>query len=308
MESYSHSSLGLFEQCPKAFEYKYLKKEDEAFSTIEQHVGRTVHATLQQAYTAKAKSNPMDESSIQRFYDELWNSQELNEARVIKRVIPISTYYFEGLRMLKSYCSRIYLQDNSESLQLENRFATTIKANGKAYDYSGVIDRLSKQSAGWLRITDYKTGKSVQNPSEDLQLRSYSLFVFSAYEEVNEIELCYEDLRGEISLMGNFARKQMQNVTDQLVEKIQRIERAASYPAKPSILCNWCGFNEVCSSRMEHGSYAGVRKRAEDSKEEESEPGDACPRCGAELVEREGRRGAFIGCSRFPKCRYTRDS
>ena len=35
--------------------------------------------------------------------------------------------------------------------------------------------------------------------------------------------------------------------------------------------------------------------------------GEACPRCGEPLVERTGRRGKFIGCSKFPKCRYTRN-
>lgn len=35
-----------------------------------------------------------------------------------------------------------------------------------------------------------------------------------------------------------------------------------------------------------------------------------CPRCGSELVEREAKRGTnagntFLGCSAFPKCRYT---
>lgn len=30
-----------------------------------------------------------------------------------------------------------------------------------------------------------------------------------------------------------------------------------------------------------------------------------CPRCGAKLVERNGKNGPFIGCTGFPKCRYT---
>ncbi|MDW7656802.1 MAG: NERD domain-containing protein [Bacillota bacterium] len=30
-----------------------------------------------------------------------------------------------------------------------------------------------------------------------------------------------------------------------------------------------------------------------------------CPRCGASLVERKGKNGPFIGCSGFPKCRFT---
>lgn len=32
-----------------------------------------------------------------------------------------------------------------------------------------------------------------------------------------------------------------------------------------------------------------------------------CPKCGSRLVIRNGNRGKFIGCSNFPKCRYTRN-
>lgn len=30
-----------------------------------------------------------------------------------------------------------------------------------------------------------------------------------------------------------------------------------------------------------------------------------CPKCGGKLVERSGKYGEFIGCSNYPKCRYT---
>ncbi|MCR5206875.1 MAG: topoisomerase DNA-binding C4 zinc finger domain-containing protein [Eubacterium sp.] len=30
-----------------------------------------------------------------------------------------------------------------------------------------------------------------------------------------------------------------------------------------------------------------------------------CPRCGAQLVKRNGKKGEFLGCSNFPKCWYT---
>ncbi len=43
----------------------------------------------------------------------------------------------------------------------------------------------------------------------------------------------------------------------------------------------------------------------------ESHGGDRCPRCGEKLVFRIARRGAkagssFVGCSAYPRCRYTR--
>ncbi len=36
--------------------------------------------------------------------------------------------------------------------------------------------------------------------------------------------------------------------------------------------------------------------------------GENCPTCGKPLVAREGKRGKFIGCTGYPKCRYTRDA
>ena len=30
-----------------------------------------------------------------------------------------------------------------------------------------------------------------------------------------------------------------------------------------------------------------------------------CPECGKQLLKRSGRYGEFIGCSGFPKCRFT---
>lgn len=33
--------------------------------------------------------------------------------------------------------------------------------------------------------------------------------------------------------------------------------------------------------------------------------GGICPKCGGQLIMRTGKYGNFIGCSNFPKCRYT---
>ena len=34
--------------------------------------------------------------------------------------------------------------------------------------------------------------------------------------------------------------------------------------------------------------------------------GEVCPWCGSELVPRTGKYGAFMGCSAYPRCRFTR--
>jgi DNA topoisomerase I len=37
------------------------------------------------------------------------------------------------------------------------------------------------------------------------------------------------------------------------------------------------------------------------------ETGETCPKCNKPLVLRQGRNGAFVGCSGFPECRYTKN-
>jgi DNA topoisomerase-1 len=41
-------------------------------------------------------------------------------------------------------------------------------------------------------------------------------------------------------------------------------------------------------------------------REREKPTGEKCPKCGGDLILKEGRYGKFIACANFPKCRYTK--
>ncbi len=65
---------------------------------------------------------------------------------------------------------------------------------------------------------------------------------------------------------------------------------------EPTSSCNWCNYGATMAS----GPFtAGTTAK----------PGglDSCPRCSSPMRRREGRRGPFLGCSRYPDCRGTRD-
>ena len=49
-----------------------------------------------------------------------------------------------------------------------------------------------------------------------------------------------------------------------------------------------------------------VKKTKEFVKKAENENKNKCPKCGGNLIEKSGRYGKFIGCSNYPKCKYTR--
>ena len=303
MESYSYSSISSFDQCPKAFEFKYVKKLAEAFTTIEQHMGRCVHAAINNAYASRLTGSSFSESRLCSCYDEHWNSEDLEEIRVVKRGASRQGYHAEGRTMLESFHSRVYSRDESDSVLLEHRFQVQLEAGRKHHSYTGVIDRLEKCVTGVIAIVDFKTGKSVPDPRLDLQLQSYAIFAFQ-HCGTDELELRFEDLRGMARLATTIQKASLSSAIGRVAGKIDAIEGATSFPAKPSILCDWCGFNDRCPSRLGNGTNFSPRRWPRASADE---TGDTCPRCGSDLAEREGKRGTFIGCTAFPRCRYTRD-
>jgi RecB family exonuclease len=298
MKSYSHSSLVLFEQCPRAFQYKYILNQREAFATIEAHLGTCIHAALHDAYARRAEGRPFSEEELVQSFDVHWNAAALKDARVIKKGMFAGTYHADGVLMARSFYRRVYSTDATDSLLLEHRFATSLETGtGKSHAFTGVIDRVSRSVDGKITLLDYKTGKSVPDPRTGLQLRAYAIFAFQELG-AEEMDLCYEDLRGTTRSTTRMCRGETAAVAGTLCDKIATVENAREFPSRPSTLCDWCGYNESCGAR-------GAGRRARDTARDE---GDACPRCGGDLQQRSGRRGSFIGCANFPACRYTRDA
>ena len=42
------------------------------------------------------------------------------------------------------------------------------------------------------------------------------------------------------------------------------------------------------------------------NKEGEEDSKD-CPECGNKLIKRKGKYGEFMGCSNYPRCKYTKN-
>jgi restriction system protein len=78
---------------------------------------------------------------------------------------------------------------------------------------------------------------------------------------------------------------------------------------KPIDLIDGIQLNKLISSVQ----VAGSRAHHETNLEKMSKPSTTCPKCGGELVVRVARRGSnagkeFLGCSGFPKCKYTQNA
>lgn len=57
--------------------------------------------------------------------------------------------------------------------------------------------------------------------------------------------------------------------------------------------------------RKQHSTRAQINKSNYRYRQQISLANDRCPQCGGNLIRRNGKYGAFYGCSNYPTCKYT---
>lgn len=113
-------------------------------------------------------------------------------------------------------------------------------------------------------------------------------------------------------LNDRYAKKEVRNQViraDQLVKYIKTLNdssKEASFSDEEMLA--WAQ-SFLTLSRPNDKTYLNKydQYKIEKNNEEKKESPDSmiCPRCGGKLIQRKGKFGEFIGCSNFPKCRYT---
>ena len=62
-----------------------------------------------------------------------------------------------------------------------------------------------------------------------------------------------------------------------------------------------------CTGKREYGSSGGSNRKSYSRQPKSNNKAPKCPKCGAPMVLRNSKRGKFYGCSKYPKCKGTRD-
>ena len=121
-------------------------------------------------------------------------------------------------------------------------------------------------------------------------------------------------------------RRQYEDFMRSLEDELNQQDKQVRDPyGNRWIKCEYCGKSAIDTEFSSYGGAIGVHLNLGTCKEcsannpavkpsfrsEESAPKRAydptvCPECGSKLVKKNGRNGRFIGCSGYPKCRYTK--
>jgi putative RecB family exonuclease len=255
--TYSFSRITTFEQCARRFRYRYLDGVKEAFHGVEAFMGQRVHEVIEWLFNERDAGRTHGAEEAVRRYCAAWD-REVSSAsrvvRVIKRGVEMESYRSNGARMLARFHAERYSRDRLVTIENEKHFKVRI---GDKFGFQGFIDRLARDRDGLMHVVDYKTGRQSRKTfvgKEADQLRAYALALFLETEE-SEIELVLEFLRTGDRLRQRITREEAAAIEEELVSRIGAAEASTVFPPTPGILCDWCGYNDLCDAS------SGRRKR-----------------------------------------------
>lgn len=137
-------------------------------------------------------------------------------------------------------------------------------------------------------------------------------FTASMEEKLDEVE--YGKVEWPILVKGYY--DQLQN----LITAVDVKKEKSSFVQDSGLICDVCNEGRMLIKRSKNGEFLACErfpacknsknfKRDAEGKIQIVLPkqlDEPCPLCKAPLMEREGRYGAFIACSNYPKCKYSR--
>ncbi len=255
MPVYSNSRLKLFEQCPRAYRYKYIDKVDvEEVRNAYAFLGSRVHETLELLHEdlKNGKRNSLED--LLNYYNFRWQREWDSDIR-----LPGEDYSQEHFKKVGKECIENYY-DNHEPFDLtrtvdtELRLYPEVKAKDREYTFLGFIDRLALTSDDRYEIHDYKTSKNLpsrQDLEDDRQLALYQLGVQQEYPEAEEVELVWHYVRFGKDVRITHSEDEIADIKEELLDLIGEIERSKNENEFPTARgdgarCDWCDFKRLC--------------------------------------------------------------
>jgi len=246
---YSHSKLSTFEQCRLKYKFRYIDKiKPDVEQSIESHLGKMVHNTLEWLYKrVKEKELPtLDE--IIMYYSKDWQDKFKPNFVIVKREFTAEDYFNKGVEFLINYYTK-HQPFEDGTLELEKKVFFNLDAEGK-YCIIGFIDRLvynlEKQR---YEVHDYKTANSMPRQEDidtDRQLALYSIAIkeLNGYDE--EVMLVWHYLAHNKKVESQRTNEQLSQLKQKTIDLINEIQSTTNFPPNKSVLCGWCEYKSMC--------------------------------------------------------------
>jgi putative RecB family exonuclease len=252
-ETYSHSRISTFEQCPQRYKYKYIDKIKINLKSIEGFLGSKVHEVLEWLYREVKRGKIPSIDDMIMFYISKWE-KEFNPDiyYIVKKDQTQKDYFEKGIKFLLDYYQKNHPFDEN-TIALE-KFVSIILDDDENYKMIGIIDRLvhNKETDSY-EIHDYKTASNLptwEKVESDNQLPLYSIAIKNDFN-TDKIQLVWHYLAHNRKIYSRRTNNQLMELKKQTVEQIKKIENTKLFPYNKSILCEWCEYKSLCSSNKQ---------------------------------------------------------
>ncbi|RJR31616.1 PD-(D/E)XK nuclease family protein [Candidatus Parcubacteria bacterium] len=255
---FSFTQIRAFESCPYQYRFAHILKVPVRGKGIFSF-GKTIHSTLQKFFDL-AKQRAGSEQK-----DLFGNSVKNSEASVsVGQLLEIyknswiddwyasredkEKYRTKGEKILKEFYKS--LNGNIPlPLYLELPFNLKIETGGDIITLKGVIDRVDEIKDGF-EIIDYKTGEARGDrlsANDKEQLLIYQMAAARLFDKpVAKLSYYYVDSNKKVSFLGT--EKELEKLQKKIVFVVNEIKKG-EFPSKPSILCKYCDFKNICEYR-----------------------------------------------------------
>ena len=236
---FSHSRLSTFEQCKLKYKFRYLDKIiPEVEETIESHLGKTVHKTLEWLYSnVKEKNIPTIDEVITN-YSENWKNDYSPDILIVRKDRGAGDYFNKGIAFLLNYYTEHHPFDDN-TLDVEKEILIDLDENGE-YKIRGFIDRLAYNiGTQEYEVHDYKTSNSLPTDEQiesDRQLAFYSIGVREIYGKDKRVKLIWHYLSFNKKIYSNRTDEQLENLKKETIEQIKEIESTYNFSPNKSSL------------------------------------------------------------------------
>ena len=248
MVIYSHSRLCSFEQCPMKFKFRYIDGLAPDFEqSIEGFLGNKVHDTLEWIYNHPSKGSLVLDNVIHH-YIKNWNRDFNSGIKIVKEEFTGEHYFNKGIKFLINYFLKHSPFDDN-TIATEKQIIVNLDNDGR-YKIQGYIDRLVyNKETNIFEIHDYKTSASMKSQGEldnDRQLALYALGVKEMFPNARGIRLFWHFLDFNEQKFSERSLEQLEELRNEIIQLIEKIESTADFPPVKSALCGWCEFRSYC--------------------------------------------------------------
>ncbi|MEV4095494.1 RecB family exonuclease [Streptosporangium saharense] len=244
----SPSRAGDFMTCPLLYRFRVIDRLPEPPSPAAVR-GTMVHSVLERLYDLPAAERTRD--AAVELLEPQWRRLLASEPSY-EDMFTDESERAEWLSQAAVMVERYFTLEDPTRLEPAERELYVEATLDNGLVLRGYIDRLDVAPTGEVRVVDYKTG-SAPGPAFEakalFQMRFYALALWRLHGSVPRVlQLMYLGGQGEVL---RYAPDEADLLATErkvraLWTAIERAMETGEWPPRPSRLCDWCNYRELC--------------------------------------------------------------